>query len=305
MDFTKKFNVGLTLGTTEREFDAFLSEYAPLINQIYFSPPLGDKFHSRAKVYEQFSRAARERLFWKLLKVAQKHKVNLEVVLNTYMLDEDSVKKTAELLQEHGVELNSVCCIDKYYPFATKYFPGKEYVYSYNNGVLTEKKLDFIKGKYDYIVVGSANIRNNDLFAKIKETGAKVILLLNNGCSFNCPSCAASANCKNLFETNLKTHSLDYLYAQQSLMPFELYDGTVNTACVDLYKTSNRSSDLKYLKRVIDSYVNNEYEGYLKKSTSDFALWAKLSHFYPFTRLDIDKILEYKKQITGKDHTQK
>ena len=43
--FDKRFSVGLTLDATLAEFEHFLAKYGRVIQNIYFSLPMGDKFH--------------------------------------------------------------------------------------------------------------------------------------------------------------------------------------------------------------------------------------------------------------------
>ena len=47
--FSKRFSVGLALDTTLDEFNELLDQYAWAIENIYFSLPMGDKFHARTQ----------------------------------------------------------------------------------------------------------------------------------------------------------------------------------------------------------------------------------------------------------------
>ena len=298
MQFDKKFNVGLTLDTNRAEFAAFLKDYSPLINQIYFSLPLGQKFHSRLKINRQLSDPSTIKLFWSLLEKALEADVKLELALNTRYLEEADVSAAAELLSKRNVNVHSVTFLSDYYPLIEQYFPNKDYIYSYNNGANVRANLDKVVDNYAYYVVGNCNIRNNELFADMQQKGKRVILLLNNGCTFNCPCCSSSTLCKEIFVKNLEKHPIEYLYALQSVMPFELYDGTIDVSNVDLFKISNRTSDLAYLKRCIDSYVNNETASYVAKDPKNFALWGRLEHFWHyFSKMKLETVLKYKKEI--------
>lgn len=299
IDFSKKFNVGLPLDTEEKDFGDFLKVYSPFIDRIYFSLPLGEKFHTRSKIVEQFNKEETVSRFWRLILLTEEFGVKRELVLNTYKLNEKDVENAAEMLSDHRIDVHSVSFLDEYYGFIQKYFPNKEYIYSYNNGLLTKDKLAEVKNEYEYMVLGSGNVRNNALFKAVKESGRKVLLLLNNGCSFNCPGCWESDNCTARFNENLKTYPLDYLYALQSVMPFELYDGTIDLSLVDMFKLSGRSSDIGYLKRCMDSYMTGKVKKYLFLRPKNYNLWARLAHFDPYARLNLKKIIKYKEQIVG------
>ena len=304
MELNKKFNVGLTLDTNRKEFCGFLKDYAPLINQIYFSLPLGQKFHSRLKINRQLSNPSTVKLFWDLLETAREFGVKLELALNTRYLQEGDVCAAAEALERHGVDVHSVTFLAEYYGLIQRYFPDKDYIYSYNNGANVQAKLRQNTDEYAYYVVGNCNVRNHGLCAQMKGDGKRVILLLNNGCTFNCPCCSSSVLCKELFNKNLDKHPVEYLYALQSVMPFELYDGTVDVAQIDLFKISNRTSDLPYLKKCIDSYANNETLSYVTKDPKNFALWGRLEHFWHhFPKMQLATVLKYKEEILGHEIT--
>ena len=73
MDFEKRFNIGLTLETSPREFEEFLKKYSRYIHSIYFSPPLGKFYHTRSKVAMQFLIPGKKRAFWKMLGLAKEY----------------------------------------------------------------------------------------------------------------------------------------------------------------------------------------------------------------------------------------
>lgn len=302
MQTQKFFNVGLTLDTDYTQLNEFLLEYAPYIKEVYFSLPLGERFQTRSNIGRQFENAATVALFWDMLALIKRFDIRLELVLNTYHLSENDVACAAKMLQERKVDVDSVCVLDEYYAWAVRYFPNKEYVFSYNNGLKRLEDIRAVKNRYDYFVVGNCNIRNNELISYLHGEGIKPILLVNNGCSFHCNCCKSSRLCKEVFERNLQTYGLDYLYAEQSLFPCELQEGFVHTSLVDMLKISNRSSPIPYLKKCIDSYSGNRVLKYIEESAENFSLWGRLGHFWPlFKDINLQKVIEHKQRIWGKE----
>lgn len=302
MDFKKKFNVGLCLNTKLDEFSRFLDDYHEYIEEIYFSLPLGNKFQTRFVIAKQFQSEKTVRMFWELLPIIRSHGIKLELVLNSYELGAEDVLRARETLDSHEIKCDSVCCLDSYYPAVRESFPDASLICSYNTGIRTMDKLRGISNEYDAFVIGNALIREREAPEYIRSIGKKTILLINNGCSFNCTWCRNKHECKETFDKNLKEHSAEYLYAKQSILPCELRNGTIDPELYDMFKISTRSSDVRYLRHCIDSYISNNAASYLKRSKRNLGLWGRLGHFWPrFYFMNTKKILEYKKEITGND----
>ena len=304
MDFTKKFNIGLTLETNLKEFECFVKEYHPYIHSIYFSPPVNKYFHTRSKVNQMFLLPGKKKLFWNMLKIAKEYGIELELLLNTLVLDDEMIKKASILLETHDIKVDSVCFLTQYYESVLKYFPNTKYILSFNNGFRTVKEIDNIieNYKFDTLVLGSAFIRNNRLFSYLASRNKEVYLLLNNGCSFNCTTCNnVGTVCSYFFKENLKKHSLDYLYALQSIFPYELHEGIIDTSNIKCFKISNRSNPLPFVKNVIDSYMTNEVLKYLKISKNSYAYWGRAGYFWPhFKKINLEKVLSYKEELFRK-----
>ena len=297
-----KFNIGLTLSTNLKKFKCFLENYQQHIESVYFSLPLGVNHQTRQKIDRFFSRKKNVEMFWEMLRMIKGHGIELELLLNAYTLSPADVQAASQMLQAHQVEIDAVCLQDPLYEEAVRCFPGKKMIYSYNNGLRTVADFDAIEQKhsYDYYVVGSASIRNNALFRHIRQAGKKVILLVNNGCSFNCRWCRTPGSCMKTFKQNLKTHSVEYLYALQTILPNELYDGTIDLSSVDLLKFSNRTSDLKYTQKGLDSYVSGTMLRYIRRNRMNYSLYARMQGFWRyFLFLRLEKIRKYKEEILG------
>ena len=298
--FRKKFLVGLTLNTTAKEFDKFLEEYAYYIEQVYFSMPLGDKFHSRIVVQKNFSKKENVELFWELLEISKKHGVKLDMVLNTVDLTSEDVDSAFKALADHNITLDVVTNIDEYYDYLTPHLNGQKIICSYNNAIRSIADIEKLKHTYDSYVFGNSLMRNLKVHKYVCETlKSKVCLLINNGCSFNCAWCGHSTTtCQETYQRNRKKHSVEYLYAHQSMFPEELRNNTIRMEYIDTIKISNRSSGLRYLKNCLDSYINNELKRYIIFNRKNFALWCKLAWFTPhYLFISFKKIMEEKEKI--------
>lgn len=301
MDFTKRFNVGLTLDCDEKSLDEFLSQYSKYIDEVYFSLPIGDKFHSRRGIRKQFSNEKTRALFPQLLRLYRKHGIKLELVLNTNLLTNEELESARDYLVGLDLYPDSVCMLQEYAPVIQDIFPNCNYILSYNSGIRTIEEVDCITDKFDSWVVGSSAIRDNELFAHIKERGSQVILLINNGCSFNCEWCREQKQCYPTFKANRKERSVEYLYAMQSVMPFEIHDGTIDVSLIKTFKISNRSSNLTYLKNCLDSYMNNSVTPYIKASKLNYGLWGRLAWFWKyFTFFSFKRVVKYKEEVLGR-----
>ena len=305
MDFKKKFNIGLTLETNLGEFRRFLKDYSPYIRSVYFSMPVGKRAHTRSKVAAQFLLPHKVALFYRMLYLLKEYGIELEVLFNTLVIDREIVERSRELLDKKKIEVDSVCFLDDYSDLVAEFFPDKEYIYSFNNGLRSRSQIDAVidARRVDKFVLASNFIRDNETFRHVNARGKKVYLILNNSCSFNCATCNnTSSLCTETFEKNLSTYPAEYLYALQSVFPDEIEKGLIDPELIDCFKISNRSSDLKFTANALDSYVNGNVKKYLAKDKNNFAIWGRAGFFWKhFKTMDINKIVEFKKQILKTD----
>lgn len=301
MDFSKKFNIGLTLDTSLGDFESFLQDYSQYIRSIYFSPPISKYFHTRSIVANEFLLPGKKHQFWKMLELVSKYDVELELLFNTLRLDNKLISKAKDVLDNHGINVNSVCYIKDYHKAVEEFFPYTNKILSFNNGFQKKSDIDNAIANFnvDTFVLGSLFIRNNDFFKYLKDRKKGVYLLLNNACSFNCGTCNnVRSVCDSAFKKNLEKNSAEYLYALQSIFPFELVDGTIDTTNIDCFKISNRSSNIKFIRNALDSYIGGEIRKYVNSDKNNYALWGRAGFFWKyFKTFDLDRILEYKTQI--------
>lgn len=297
--FEKKFIVGLTLKTNVEEYNQFLIKYSYYIDRIYFSLPLGARFHSRRHIQKEFDDTRNINLFWNLLLCIKKHNIKLELVLNTLHLTKNDIDDSFNLLKLNNINIDSVSIIDEYYKWVQPYITNQKIICSYNNGIRSIMKLKNIANNYDAYVIGNSAIRNVELHKYINEfKNSQTYLLLNNGCSFECGWCGYSNNCKEIFNENICKHTIEYLYSRQSFFPSELRSGVIDLNYIDKFKISNRTSDITYLEKCLNSYVNNEIENYIKSDKKYYSLWCRLAWFHPFyNNIDYNKVLIEKDKI--------
>lgn len=299
-DVRKKFNIGLMLDASLSEYEKFLQTYAMHIHSVYFSIPLGARFHTREYVAKQFEKVENIQKFWQILEVLQMYKIELELVLNTFHLSEQDISNAIQLLADKDIQLNYITILDKYYDTVDRLVPNVPKVFSYNNFLndITEVKKEH---KYSYYVIGGKNIRNTKVLEAIrKERNGKTILLLNNGCNHSCGWCGESSkHCEQAFQQEHQKHSVEEMYARQSIMPYELNENFIRMEEADLFKINCRNAGFEYLISCLRSYLKNENLELTKTHGSKaLSYWSRLSWFYKyFDSIDLDKMMEYKKKL--------
>ncbi len=297
--FYKRFSVGLALDTTLQEFDEFLNEYAKYINNFYFSLPMGDKFHARTRVAEQMRDSKNVELFWRLLERVRFHKIKLELVLNNGRVSYEDVKQSAQMLHNHGIDVDLVGITDEIYDYVKAFFPIQKMVYSFKNHTHTKKNFASLTNQYDEIVLGRQNIRNAQLFSFIRrELHSDVVLLLNNGCSHVCGGCTTLKNCHRAYYQEKFQHDSEYLYALQSVLPFEIHSGLLDVSDVQLFKINSRNASVRYIKECLNSYIFCVEEPYIRENIENYMLWSRLAwHREYFDCFSLERIKTAKQLI--------
>lgn len=298
MDFNKKFSIGLPVLDPVETFDAFLDKYTPYIYNVYFSLPLGDRYHSRVVTKQVLADPSKKTYFLELLRCVQKHGIRLELLFNTHGLTQDDLVRGKHFLDNNGIDPEEIGFLDSYYDIVSRLYPDKEYVYSFNNFPQTES--DYWKSGHMYgqYVMGRKFIRNTSLFQQVKDKGARVVLLLNNGCSFTCGGCKSSNHCHDAYYMERLHYDKSYMYALQSIMPYELHEELLDTSAVDYFKIASRNADVSYIAQCMDSYIHNRNEECIDQNKGNYLLWSRLSwHCKYFRRFEFDRIRAIKKDI--------
>lgn len=300
-EFEKKFSIGLALESDSEQYRRLFTKYENFIDNMYFSPPLGDKYHGRTKIAEQFHNEAYVDRFWGILEQAREFNIKLEVVFNTHYLDDRDVEQTCQVFDDRGFLVEKVCVQDQYYDSARKYFPTSEIVHSVNCMPDDKKRILAELPKYEEYVVGRGYTRDSELFKEIEKVGTRCVLLLNNGCSHICGGCGEEKHCFESFEISRKTNSPQDIYAIQSIMPWEIHEGIVDLSNVSLLKLSTRNADVDYIEKCLDSYINNKAKEYIDQSTDYYLLWSRLRWMVKyFPVFQYSQIVEKKIKRFGK-----
>ena len=299
----KKFSVGLALNTNVEEFRSCLDEFHPFIDNIYLSPPMGDRFHGREQIAGQMQSEKTVKLFWDLVELIGQYGISIEIVFNTDKLEKGDVENCRQLFDSHGISVDKVAvldCIDWYYDCVKEYFPEARLIKSVNNMKNTAEGLLTYAHHYDEIVLGRHLIRSDKAAEAIRQMGSKCVLLLNNGCSFICGGCRGKEYCRESYEKALEKHSSEYLYALQSIMPYELHETYFPLEHIDYYKLSTRNGDTDYIRKTLDSYIHNNAEQYIREGNKNYFLWARLAWHIPhYAEFNYYRIQDWKKKICG------
>lgn len=296
--FDKKFSIGLVLDTTLAEYEAFLQAYHPCIANVYFSLPMGERFHARRRVAEQMKQESSVDLFWQLLTLIRRYDISLEVVFNTGGITAEDVWAGKALLDEHGIDVDLVGVVEPLWSAVREAFPRAELVYSFNNRGNGVGALRRVSHRYDEYVVGRQDIRSAEVMAFIRqEKQARTVLLVNNGCSFVCGGCSVLRNCHEAYYREARRHAPAMLYAMQSILPFELHEGLLPLHLIDRIKLSTRNSDIAYVRRCLESYVKGGEAQWIRQSEGNYYLWGRLGwHGEFYHTFDLDQIIAWKRQ---------
>lgn len=298
-----KFSLGLSLEMEITEYEKIIDDFFPYIGSFYFSPPLGERYHTRSKISEQFREPELCKRFNEIIYLVQKRGISLDCVLNRPSIRSDEMQEALNYIKWE-MDVEQITCLDEYGKHVRKQFPNKEIIYSYNND-LTREKITKIPRAFDTVVVGKYFLRCPGLLEKIHEQGFELELLVNNGCSYNCDGCRrGSLQCDQTVIQNLADKDVNYLYALQSFYPHELYELLERLSIPIKYiKISNRTSGYRYLKDCLQSYVENRNpDEYVIEDYRNYRLWSRLGELSKHLKeLDNDAINRYKRKIHVSD----
>ena len=125
----------------------------------------------------------------------------------------------------------------------------------------TVAEFETITEAYDEIVVGRQFIRKKKVLEIIKNSlKAATVLLLNNGCSFHCGGCQGLEHCEDTYVRDREKWGSEYLYAQQSILPYELHEGYLNLSRIDIFKLSTRNADTEFSASFLECYIKKNAE---------------------------------------------
>jgi hypothetical protein len=128
----------------------------------------------------------------------------------------------------------------------------------------------------------------------------RVTVLANNGCSHSCVDfCDPNIRCKPRIEESLKNgRTPSELYAEQTLMPWEVHKYYLGSRVVHLIKLASRPSQYTDLVKDLNSYIRNVDVELARESREAFHRWSKLKHLNDlYEQFDINAVMECKKGI--------
>lgn len=293
----KKFSIGLNLNENEEDIMQFLIDYQQWLNSLYFSLPLGEGFYSRNELADEYESDGAEEKLFRIIKSLKKYDIRSEVAINIYGLSKEDIGRAITYMKRMNLYPDEIVCLNEYGKQLSEAFPGSELKYSFNNPGPPSVH-------FDTMVVGKGYIRNMVARHKIIDGGQNLVLLLNNGCSFDCHyPCGDSKFCGSILDNNLKSHDLNYMYALQSFFPSELIRLLDEDDYSSRYrfKLSNRPLGLEFSRRVLDSYcglVNKSEIDFISEDKCNYGLFCVM--FEMFRRRDefsIEQIIDIKNRL--------
>ena len=293
---------------SRKDFLNILDKYENNVKEVYFSLPIGDKYHTRRSVMKNLSPDKTSFSdFVSFLEEIKDRKMELCLALNTHMLNEKDVFTAIEKIK-NKVEINSIVTFNRFAENIKKKYPEINLALSIHEGIIKFSDADRINPNISTVVIGNSEIRNLPLIRFIKDKGLKIKHLLNTGC--NCIDfCRDSRNCKSNFEKNLSNFGYNFLYACQSIMPYEFHKYLQEENMIDIFKVANRDCDYSWLDSCLNSYINNiEYE-VITRDKYSYSLWAGYSYLCTptaFKAYDYDEIFKIKEllwDLLKKDNT--
>lgn len=294
---SKRFSVGLNMENSQEDILTFLEEYKDMLSSIYFSFPLGRKFYSRTELENEYDLPASEKKLMTILTAMKKCHIRSELTVNTYDLQLSDLDRIAEYAQRNGVCPDEIVCLSEYGPHLRELFPNCELKYSFNNTHMD------IPSVFDSVVVGKGFLRNKQARHRIVAQGKDLVVLLNNGCTFECHyPCGDGVFCASLLDNNLQKRDINYLYAAQSFFPFELKKmlDTDEFANTYRFKISNRPLGLNFTKKVLELYASlADVRQLILQDSIAYGYFCVMEQlFIRRENFDYDKIIEQKNKLS-------
>ena len=180
---TNYFSIGLTYQMSRKEFLNILDKYENNVKEVYFSLPIGDKYHTRRSIVKNLSPNKTSFYdFVSFLKEIKNRKKELCLALNTHMIDEKDAFTAIEKIKDE-VEINSIVTFNRFAENINKNYPEIKLALSIHEGITNFSDADKINPSISTVVIGNSEIRNLPLIKYIKGKGLNIKHLLNTGCN--------------------------------------------------------------------------------------------------------------------------
>ena len=105
-----KLSIGLSLDISLEEYKILFEKYKFYIHDIYFSLPLGDKYHSRSKIAKQFLDKENINKFYDILELARSYGIKLDCVLKRPTHTSNMIEGSLEYISNLNVD--QITCLD-------------------------------------------------------------------------------------------------------------------------------------------------------------------------------------------------
>ena len=295
----KLFSVGLNLSENMGNLKRFIDRYQNVLSSVYFSAPLGDVFYSRNELKNEYEAEGAPEKLVEFIKYIREHDIRAELALNNPGMTKDSFRCAKAFFEDNCITIDEIVCLEEYGVEIRSLFPDVELKLSFNS-----KDPVNIPDVFDAIVVGKRYLREKSERLRIIEAGKKLVLLVNNGCSFKCTNgCGNSVYCDSYLRETHEKYDYDYIYALQSIFPDEMWRLVKEAKSPDDYriKISNRPLGLRYTQMTLDEYIGNDLEHtktLLSENTDNYCLFCVMGTLLKHRNsFDLERIMEYKKKI--------
>ena len=293
----KKFSVGISLAMEYEDYKKIIDNYELYIYSVYFSPPLGNKFHSRSVIGKQLEEANNIHKLEKIIAYCSKKGIVVDADLNVSGLTDEDVNRFVDYVR-NNTYINEVTTLAQYGDIIHSKLNDMKLVYSFNNFYNGQRVNDY----YSTIVLGKNYLRDIQSMNSLIEDGREIKLLINNGCSFKCETCLrGTENCEKTVKQHLEDYTFNELYAEQTLFPWELYEIIKRIKNYDklFFKISNRTSGYEYLTRCLDAYTNFSYvKPYIDASLYNYSIFCRMQSMRKrFEYLDYEIVEKEKVKI--------
>lgn len=294
---TKRFSVGLNLDPDIEKFRRFLDRFHMELASIYYSLPLGSAFYSRNEIEDEFAVPGSEEKLYRFLQLMDDYHIHKELALNINNLSSEQIRMAIDSIKISGIIPDEIVCLKEYGDQIKNAFPDIELKYSFNNTDYTH-----IPDCFDSVVVGKSFLRSMQARHRLLAAGFKVIVLLNNGCSFNCHAFCGDADCcMSYLQENLKHYTAVELYAIQSIFPFE-YQRMLNEdpyASEYRFKLSTRPLGIDYTTSTMEAYLGiRDAKDLILADQTNYALFGVMHAFSHFCdEFGYDEIVRIKQNL--------
>ncbi len=279
---TFKFSIGISISDGVDTFLDYVRIFKPWINDVFYSPPIGDKFHDRLSISPLVNVDNLHYIADELKKMGVKR----NLCLNTPMLNDSDCIGGLEIMEGCYEEVTT---LQKYLE-PVRSITDVPLCYSFNNGLNTPSKNANISSEFSTVVVGQY-LRNLRGIRDLRHRGFEPKIMLQNGCFPHCTTdCRKCYDFRKLAE---QRYTMEESYAIHSIMPWEFH--TYYLPEFTLFKLATREMPMKSMIDTTLSYIHNINRAYILGSKDKYRLWARMTWFKDYINsFDYDTIMTIK-----------